>query len=149
MNGGTDNDRTMPGERVRGVAAGIRTGTVLLGRYEILSELGRGGMGVVWRCFDRVGNIEVALKALPPELSHNPFEMEEVRENFRLVEKLIHQNIAAYKTLERDEADGSYYLVMECVEGEDLEQLLKRETWGRCAGTWCASPCLPRSEGRP
>ena len=103
-----------------------RAGDVLLGRYRIVSELGQGGMGVVYRCFDEVGGIEVALKALPPELSHNSVEMEEVRENFRLVEGLHHPAIAAAKTLERDEATGDTYLIMECVEGVNLRQWRKR-----------------------
>ena len=69
------------------------------GRYEVIEELGRGGMGVVYRCLDRTAGIEVALKALPPELSHNKAEMEEVRENFQLVSRLVHQNIAVPKAL--------------------------------------------------
>ena len=108
-------------------ATGLKVGDRLVGgRYEILSELGRGGMGVVYRCLDGVAGIEVALKALPPELSHNQDEMEEVRENFQLVSKLIHQNIAASKTLERDDATGDTYLVMELVTGENLRQWMRR-----------------------
>ena len=84
----------------------FKAGDLILGRYRIVNELGQGGMGVVYRCFDEIGGIELALKALPPELSHNSVEMEEVRENFRLVEGLHHPNIAAAKTLERDEVTG-------------------------------------------
>ena len=97
------------------------------GRYEILSELGRGGMGVVYRCLDTVAGVEVALKALPPELSHNRAEMEEVRDNFQLVSRLVHQNIAVSKTLERDDSTGDYYLVMECVAGVDLRAWMRRQ----------------------
>ncbi|HRU07687.1 MAG TPA: protein kinase, partial [Candidatus Brocadiia bacterium] len=99
----------------------------------MIDELGQGGMGVVYRCFDEVAGINVALKALPPEVGHNAGEMEEVRENFRLVEKLHHPNIANVKTLEKDPVTGDYYLVMECVEGLDLRQ------WAR----------KRRGEGRP
>jgi tRNA A-37 threonylcarbamoyl transferase component Bud32 len=109
-------------------------GDRLLGRYRIVSELGQGGMGVVYRCFDETGGIEVALKALPPELSHNSIEMEEVRENFRLVEGLHHPSIAAAKTLERDEATGDTYLVMECVEGMNLRSWRKAEGRGQKTG---------------
>ena len=96
------------------------------GRYEILSELGRGGMGVVYKCFDGVAGIEVAVKALPPELSHNIMEMKDVRENFQLVANLSHPSIAAYRTLEQDKKTGDYYLIMELVTGENLRQWVKR-----------------------
>lgn len=110
------------GERVSGFAEG----SVLLGRYRVLNELGRGGMGVVYRCFDTVGCIEVALKSLPPELSHDVNEMREVRENFKLVQQLHHPNIAAVKTLEQDPESGVYYLILELVDGEDLRVWSKR-----------------------
>ena len=104
-----------------------KIGDVLLGRYEVLSELGQGGMGVVYRCLDRTGGVEVAVKALPPELSHSPAEMEEVRENYGLVSTLVHQNIAACRTLKADPSTGDYYLVMEYVQGEELRRWMKRK----------------------
>ncbi len=103
----------------------FKTGDVLCGRYKILGELGQGGMGLVFRCLDEVGGIEVAVKMLPPEVSHDTGEMEEVRENFQMVEKLHHPNICAIKTLERDERTGDYLLVMERVEGVNLRQWRK------------------------
>jgi formylglycine-generating enzyme required for sulfatase activity len=118
-----------PGPAGRRFAAG----DLVLGRYRVTDELGQGGMGVVYRCFDEVAGIDVALKALPPEVAHNSGEMDEVRENFRLVSKLHHPNIANINTLERDSVTGDYYLVMECVDGLDLRQ------WAR----------KRRGEGRP
>jgi Protein kinase domain/PEGA domain/SLBB domain/zinc-ribbon domain len=104
----------------------FRAGEKLMERYRILGELGRGGMGVVYKCLDEVGGIEVALKALPPELSHNSGEMEEVRENFQLVTRLTHPNIAAVKNLERDPRNGDYYLILELAEGVDLRRWRKQ-----------------------
>jgi hypothetical protein len=46
----------------------VDTGRKLMGRYEILGEPGRGGMGVVYRCRDSIGGVDAALKALPPEI---------------------------------------------------------------------------------
>ena len=122
-------DETMPGRRARiGKTDGqFETGDLVLGRYEVLAKLGRGGMGVVYRCFDKTGGVEVALKALPPELSQNDIEMEDIRENFRLVYRLHHPNIANCNTLEKDDSNGNYYLVMECVEGEDLRRWIRRK----------------------
>jgi hypothetical protein len=105
----------------------FKTGEIILNRYRVLGELGQGGMGVVYRCLDEVGGIEVALKALPPELSHNSVEMEEVRENFQLVSRLVHQHIAAVKTLERDSDTGDYYLILELAEGMDLRRWRRQQ----------------------
>ena len=63
-------------------------------RYALLEELGVGGFGAVYRALDEVAGIEVAVKALPSVVSRNPDELEKVRENFKLVAKLRHPNIA-------------------------------------------------------
>ncbi len=109
----------------------FKAGDVLCGRYKILGELGQGGMGLVFRCLDEVGGIEVAVKMLPPEVSHDTGEMEEVRENFQLVTKLSHPNIATVRTLERDAQSGEYLLVLEVAEGVNLRQWRKKGEGGR------------------
>ncbi len=117
-------DRTMASPDTPGTGH-LRVGSTLLGRYQITGELGQGGMGVVDKCFDTIGGIDVAVKTVPPELSHNTAEMEDVRENFRLVETLHHPHIAAIKGLEHDKESGIYYLVMEHVPGRNLRQYCK------------------------
>ena len=102
-----DIDATMPGKRDRKDDGRFAVGDLIMNRYKVLSELGQGGMGVVYRCLDETAGVEVALKALPPELSHNTLEMEDIKENFQLVSQLVHQNIAVYKNLERDLANGN------------------------------------------
>jgi serine/threonine protein kinase len=99
--------------------------SVVNNRYKVHSVLGKGGMGIVYKCWDDVSNVEVALKTIAPELSGSAWEMDRIKENFKLVHNLHHQNIAAYNTLERDNADGMYYLVMEYVDGEDLRYYLR------------------------
>ena len=106
-----------------------KVGEEILGRYVVERELGQGGMGVVYGCLDKVGGVQVAVKGLPPELSHDSAEMEEVRENFRLVGDLRHPCIAGVRTLEKDER-GEFYLVMDLAEGESLRK------WER--GKWKA-----------
>ena len=120
------NDVTMPGRRDRKSDGRFEAGDLILGRYKVLSELGQGGMGVVYKCFDETAGIVIALKALPPELSRSELEMEDVKENFQLVSRLVHPNIAIYRNLEKDNSNGDYYLIMECVEGEDLRRWIKR-----------------------
>jgi serine/threonine protein kinase len=113
-------------------------GDLVLSRYRVTGELGQGGMGVVYGCRDEVGGIDVALKALPPDLSRNSVEMEEVRENFQLVSRLSHPNIAQIRTLEKDPATGDYYLVMECVEEVNLRRYRKQH-----GGTLTLDEVLP------
>ena len=128
------DDATMPGKRDRKPDGRFAVGDLIMSRYKVLAELGQGGMGVVYKCFDETAGIEVALKALPPELSHNTLEMEDIKENFQLVHKLHHPNIASSNTLEKDNSNGNYYLIMECCEGEDLRRWIrrKRREQGQC-----------------
>lgn len=81
------NDVTMKG----GALAGLGR----IDQYELLRELGGGGFGCVFLAKDTVAGIEVAVKGLPPEVKHNKEELENIRENFALVSRLHHPNIAA------------------------------------------------------
>ena len=103
-----------------------KPGEAILGRYVVEGELGQGGMGVVYACLDKVGGVKVAVKALPPEVGRDRDEMEEIRENFRLVYRLSHPNIAGVRTLEQD-GRGECFLVMEKAEGESLRRWMKRK----------------------
>ena len=118
---------TEKGYRERKADGHFLVGDLIMRRYKVLSKLGQGGMGVVYKCFDETAGIEVALKALPPELSHNTLEMEDIKENFQLVHNLHHPNIASSNTLEKNPENGNYYLIMECCEGEDLRRWIKRK----------------------
>ena len=103
---------------------------LVLGRYRVLRTLGRGGMGVVYLCHDEVSDIEVAVKTLPAELAKISFSLDMIRDNFRLIERLHHPNIAGIKTLERDAKTGDCYLILEQVEGIDLlKHRLKSGGW--------------------
>ena len=121
-----DNAETIPPRKDFNPDGRFAVGDLIMNRYKVLAELGQGGMGVVYKCFDEIAGIEIALKALPPELSHNTIEMEDVKDNFQLVHKLHHPNIASSNNLERDNSNGNYYLIMECCEGEDLRRWIKR-----------------------
>ncbi len=127
--GRSEAEMPKPPKRVDGIVDDGRTdrarrwkvGEEILGRYLVERELGQGGMGVVYGCLDKLGGVRVAVKGLPPDLSHDSIEMEEVRENFRLVGDLRHPCIAGVRTLEKDER-GEFYLVMDLVEGESLRK---------------------------
>ncbi len=123
----SDYEQTVMGKRARREQGLYEVGDILQDRFEILGTLGKGGMGVVYRCMDKVAGIEVAIKTLSPELSASGWEMDEIKENFQLVYKLHHPYIANYNSLERDRVTGNYFLVMEYVAGEELRYYLRRQ----------------------
>jgi Tol biopolymer transport system component len=88
------------------------------GHYEVLSPLGAGGMGEVYRARDTRLRRDVAIKALPQDFATNPERLARLEREARILASLNHPNIAAIYGLE--ESEGSRFLVMECVEGESL-----------------------------
>jgi len=96
-----------------------------VGHYEVVSWLGAGGMGEVYRARDTKLHREVALKTLPEELSRQPERLARLRQEARILASLNHPGIATLYGLE--EADGGVpVLVMELVEGESLADRLRR-----------------------
>jgi serine/threonine protein kinase len=95
-----------------------------LGSYEILAPLGAGGMGEVYRARDTRLGREVAIKALPAELSRDAERLARFEREAKLLAALNHPGIAAIHGLE--EAEGQPVLVLELVPGEDLAERLKR-----------------------
>ena len=97
-----------------------------LGPYEIVSPLGAGGMGEVYRARDTKLNRDVALKVLPDLLAADPDRLARFRREAQLLASLNHPNIAHVYGLEEAGAGTSPCLVMELVEGEDLAGRLAR-----------------------
>jgi serine/threonine protein kinase len=99
----------------------ITTGTQL-GSYEVLSLLGRGGMGEVYRARDTKLKREVAIKTLPEEFSRDPERLARFQREAEALAALNHPNIAHVYGLE--ESANTRCIVMELVEGETLQQRL-------------------------
>src|SRR5580658_6983639 len=99
--------------------------TPLPPRYEMLSELGRGGMGIVYKVRDRETGEVVALKILKPEIAANPQILERFKNELLLAHKITHRHVARLYEFHR--AGDTVYLSMEYVEGESLRSLLERE----------------------
>lgn len=96
------------------------------GRYKILSEIGRGGMGIVYQAYDPKENRLVAIKQLVME-NISPEKMREFRDRFRreavTIKRLSHKNIVEVFDVEVEE--GKYYYVMEFLEGHSLKSELE------------------------
>lgn len=96
-------------ECVVGLSAGTR-----LGPYEIVSELGAGGMGEVYRARDsKLGRL-IAIKVLPSEVARDPEKLDRLQREAKLLASLNHPNIASIYGFEDSDKPG---LVMELVEG--------------------------------
>ena len=87
-----------------------------LGPYEILSPLGAGGMGEVYRARDTRLDRTVAIKILPEHLSHNPEAKQRFEREARTISSLNHPHICVLHDV--GSQDGTSYLVMEYVQGE-------------------------------
>jgi CheY-like chemotaxis protein/tRNA A-37 threonylcarbamoyl transferase component Bud32 len=105
------------------IAAGARFAE----RYEIMSVVGRGGMGTVYRARDLELGQEVAIKTLRPEFLAEDTILERFKEEIRLTYRITHRNVV--RTHYFGEWSGVYYLTMEFVEGVTLRQLI--DTRGR------------------
>ncbi|HEU5180825.1 MAG TPA: serine/threonine-protein kinase, partial [Candidatus Polarisedimenticolia bacterium] len=93
-----------------------------LGHYRLLEEIGRGGMGVVYRALDTKLEREVALKVLPKEATADPERLERFRREARAVAALNHPGIVTIYSVE--EAKGTHFLTMELVSGSALEEMI-------------------------
>ncbi|HKU20841.1 MAG TPA: protein kinase [Terriglobales bacterium] len=94
-------------------------------RYQVQALLGEGGMGAVYRAYDRELDRTVALKLIRPELGTDANMSQRFRQELLLASKISHKNILRIHDL--GEAHGTKFISMAYVEGEDLHQLLLRE----------------------
>jgi serine/threonine-protein kinase len=105
---------------------GIVPGTQL-GRYEIRSQIGEGGMGEVYLAQDRKLDRKVALKILPADVAANQERMGRFVQEAKAAAALNHPNIA--HVYEIDEVDGHHFIAMEFIDGETLREcILSRQT---------------------
>jgi len=95
-----------------------------IGPFQILRELGRGGMGVVYLANDTKLDRPVAIKALPEDLSADSDRLARFQREAKILASLSHANIGGIYGLES--ADGQPCLMHKCIEGETLADGLER-----------------------
>jgi serine/threonine-protein kinase len=94
-----------------------------IGHYRIVSELGRGGMGVVYKAHEESLNRFVALKVLGEHLTEDPAHVERFLREAQSAARLNHPNIVQIYTVSQDA--GKHYFAMEFVSGQSLQQILR------------------------
>jgi serine/threonine protein kinase/Tfp pilus assembly protein PilF len=98
--------------------------TLFAGRYEIIEELGKGGMGKVYRAEDTKIQEEVALKLIKPEISSDKKTIERFSNELKLARKIVHKNVG--RVFELMEDKGIHFITMEYVPGQDLKGLISQ-----------------------
>lgn len=99
-------------------------------RYRLERLIGMGGMGQVWQATDLATHAElghsavVALKILPPQLTQSPAHAKLLIEEATQARRLAHDNIVRVYEWAQDPATSSYFIIMECLEGQDLDAWL-------------------------
>lgn len=102
----------------------LESGAIFARRYQVIEELGRGGMGRVYKVFDTEVREKLALKLLRPEIAGDADTIERFRGELRLARTVSHRNVCRMHDLGREEGTGAYFITMEYVPGEDLKSLL-------------------------
>jgi serine/threonine protein kinase/Tfp pilus assembly protein PilF len=101
----------------------LTTGSTFARRYQIIEELGKGGMGKVYKANDIEIKEKVALKLIKPEISTDKNTIERFQNELKFARKIRHKNVCQMYDLNRDE--GTYYITMEYVEGENLRDMIR------------------------
>jgi serine/threonine protein kinase len=107
------------------MTAMINISSALENRFQILQELGRGGMGIVFLALDKQLKENVAIKVLSPFLSNDSESLERMRREVTAARKITHTNVI--KIYDIAEANGLHYITMEYFPGENLRQLIMRK----------------------
>ncbi|MBC7349110.1 MAG: protein kinase [Candidatus Aminicenantes bacterium] len=104
----------------------LKSGEIFARRYQVIEELGKGGMGRVYKVFDTEVREKLALKLLRPEIAADSETIERFRNELRLARSVSHRNVCRMHDLGLEEETGTYFITMEYVPGEDLKSLLHR-----------------------
>ena len=102
----------------------LATGSTFAGRYQVIEELGHGGMGRVYKVFDTDIKEKIALKLLRPEIALDKETVERFSNELKLARKISHKNVC--RMFDLGKAEGTTFITMEFVPGEDLKKLIRK-----------------------
>ncbi|UCE41820.1 MAG: protein kinase [Candidatus Aminicenantes bacterium] len=113
----------LPTETIQAPKKELTTGSIFAGRYQIMTELGKGGMGRVYRALDQKINEEVAIKLIKPEIAKDKRTIERFSNELKMARKIAHRNVCKMYYL--GEEEGAHYITMEYIPGEDLKSMIR------------------------
>ncbi len=102
----------------------LSRGSVFASRYEVIEEIGQGGMGTVYKVFDQKVKEKIAIKMIKPAVAFDQSILERFNNEVKIVRKIVHKNVCRMYDL--SESEGMHFITMEYVSGEDLSGLIKR-----------------------
>jgi len=123
--GPPENFQSAPTKTFQSPIDGLARSQIFAERYEIVEELGRGGMGEVYRVKDKKLDEEIAIKVLNPIVAADKGVIERFKNELKLARKIAHRNVC--KMYDLNEEQETPYITMEYVKGEDLKSLIRRE----------------------
>ncbi|MFT5391157.1 MAG: serine/threonine protein kinase [Gammaproteobacteria bacterium] len=127
----SDNTSSWPLDEGRAHEPEFTAGSMLRGRFRLLSPLGEGGMGMVWKALDllkeeaRDPNPFVAIKLLQGDFKEHPEAFIALQRETAKAQRLAHPNIATTFDFDRDDQTGTVYMTMEVLEGDDLAGFIR------------------------
>jgi serine/threonine protein kinase/Flp pilus assembly protein TadD len=113
-----------PTETLEAAREELTTGSTFANRYQIIEELGKGGMGKVYKALDKEIDGKVALKLIKPEVAADKNTIKRFRNELKMARDIAHKNVCRMYDLNKEE--GTYYITMEYVSGEDLKSFIRR-----------------------
>ena len=101
----------------------LTTGTLFASRYQIVEELGGGGMGKVYRALDTKVGEEIALKVIKPEIAADKATVERFKNELKIARKIVHKSVG--RVYDLNEEKGTFFITMEYVRGDDLKAFIR------------------------
>ncbi len=119
----SEEPEALPTKTIQTPQEELTTGSTFAGRYQIIEELGKGGMGRVYKVLDTRINEKIALKLIRPEISLDKNTITRFSNELKLARKVRHKNIC--QMFDLGEEKGSHFITMEFVPGEDLKSMVR------------------------
>ncbi len=102
----------------------LTTGSTFASRYQIIEELGKGGMGRVYKALDTKLNEKIALKLIRPEIASDKNNIERFNNELKFARRISHRNVGRMYHLEEEK--GIHFITMEYISGQDLKGLIRQ-----------------------